>query len=118
MSLPALDSSWSEIFLHDDDSDFHDSDSDSDSLDFDPSAILVDQDSESEDEKDISYGIHAENTCRLQNQMEGNLSKKVQKVLSAMESVGINLPIFLDALSWGMQNVLRTARYNMRAPHC
>jgi hypothetical protein len=101
MSFPALDSSWSETFLHDDDSDFHNSDSDSDSLDFDPSAILVDQDSESEDEKDISYGIHTENTCHLQNQMEGNLSKKVQKVLSAMESVGINLPIFLDALSWG-----------------
>lgn len=87
--------------MHDDESDFHDSDSDSDSSDFDPSAILVDQDSESEDERDISYGIHAENTRRLQNQMEGNLSEKVQKVLFAMESVGINLPIFLDALSWG-----------------
>jgi hypothetical protein len=33
--------------------------------------------------------------------MEGSLVEKVVKVLDGMEDLGINLTIFLDALSWG-----------------
>ena len=33
--------------------------------------------------------------------MEGPLVKKVVKVLDGMEDLGINLTIFLDAISWG-----------------
>ncbi|KAG5645939.1 hypothetical protein DXG03_004729 [Asterophora parasitica] len=54
------------------------------------------------DEEPTSPAIQIEHTAQLRKNLEGqDLSAKVAYVLCVMDSVGINLPIFLDALSWG-----------------
>lgn len=45
--------------------------------------------------------IQLEATQSLQEQLDGPLLNKVTNVLQFMDAQGINLTIFLDALSWG-----------------
>ncbi|KAJ7260768.1 hypothetical protein C8J57DRAFT_1072247 [Mycena rebaudengoi] len=71
-----------------------DSGSDSDDSDFDPSMDIVESEDESDDQVDSD-------TALRKNLKEGSLVDKVKAVLFVMDGMGINLPIFLDALSWG-----------------
>ncbi|KIK99370.1 hypothetical protein PAXRUDRAFT_790417 [Paxillus rubicundulus Ve08.2h10] len=50
-----------------------------------------------------SCPIQLKNTQRLRGMLTGNIVSKVLSVLSSMESIGLNLPLFLDFLSWGDQ---------------
>ncbi|KAJ7272390.1 hypothetical protein C8J57DRAFT_1599607 [Mycena rebaudengoi] len=52
-------------------------------------------------EVDEQDPIQLDQTAALRRKLEGPLANKIKAVLYAMDSVGINLPIFLDALSWG-----------------
>ena len=40
----------------------------------------------------------------------GNAAVKVLAVLSCMDNIGLNLPLFLDFLSWGDQECVVNAR--------
>ena len=50
-----------------------------------------------------SHPIQIKQTRRLKGALTGNVVAKVLAVLSCMDSVGLNLPLFLDFLSWGDQ---------------
>ncbi|KAK7043415.1 hypothetical protein R3P38DRAFT_3440329 [Favolaschia claudopus] len=80
--------------------------SDSDDSDFDPSKDLVSSDgSDSESDSEATTvsppAIQMQQTAALRNNLTEDLASKVTKVLALMDGLGINLPIFLDALSWG-----------------
>jgi hypothetical protein len=49
-------------------------------------------------------------TQQLREALTGNVSAKVLAVLSCMDSVGLNLPLFLDFLSWGDQECIVNAK--------
>ncbi|KAJ7621616.1 hypothetical protein DFH06DRAFT_1233093 [Mycena polygramma] len=84
-------------FLDDSDDDF-DSDISSDDSDFDPDV----PEPEMELDEDLAGpAIQLQQTQKLRAEMQGNVRDKVKAVLYAMENEKINLPIFLDALSWG-----------------
>ena len=56
----------------------------------------------SDDEEEPGDPIARENTRLLKSRLSGpHLTDKVKKILTFMNSQGLNLPIFLDALSWG-----------------
>ncbi|KAJ8481719.1 hypothetical protein ONZ51_g5810 [Trametes cubensis] len=73
--------------------DGYDSDRLSDASDWDPVDII---------EEDHAPPIHLERTASLHQRL-GTSSKleRVLKILYYMESLDMNLPLFLDALSWG-----------------
>ncbi|KAK7059555.1 hypothetical protein R3P38DRAFT_3167995 [Favolaschia claudopus] len=100
------------LFLWDKDSDYSDSD-DSD-IDFDPDLQVLNTDSGSESEsEDVGPGlpIYAAQTAALRENLDSNhLAQKVKHVLAVMDALGINLPIFLDALSWGDSNCTQDAK--------
>ncbi|KAJ7240932.1 hypothetical protein C8J57DRAFT_1527264 [Mycena rebaudengoi] len=89
-----------------------DSGSDSDDSDFDPSMDIVEFEDESDDGVDSDSeqaasapAIQLQQTAALRKNLEeGSLVDKVKVVLFVMDGIGINLPIFLDALSWGDTN--------------
>ncbi|KAJ6491937.1 hypothetical protein C8R45DRAFT_1096005 [Mycena sanguinolenta] len=74
-------------------------DASSDDPDFDPEA----PEPEIELDEDVPTGpaIQLQQTEGLRARMQGNIQDKVKSVLFAMDREQINLPIFLDALSWG-----------------
>jgi hypothetical protein len=58
----------------------------------------------SDDEEESRDAIHLTNTRFLKNNLIGhNITNKVKAILHFMDSQNMNLPIFLDALSWGDQ---------------
>ncbi|KAF8064098.1 hypothetical protein FPV67DRAFT_1420267 [Lyophyllum atratum] len=58
--------------------------------------------SDSEDEEPAGPSIQIRRTASIRQRLEEqDLAMKVTQTLHFMDSVGINLPIFLDALSWG-----------------
>ncbi|KAJ6611551.1 hypothetical protein B0H10DRAFT_1952970 [Mycena sp. CBHHK59/15] len=87
-------------YIHDSSSE---SESDSDS-DFDPAADVSESESESSDsEPDFpdypsQRAIHLQQTEYLRQNLGGSLVDKVRTVLVVMDGLGINLPIFLDAI--------------------
>jgi hypothetical protein len=89
--------SWNNIFF-DNDAQAHES-SDSSDSDFDPFSINPSL-SEGE-ENDVGPAIEVINTQNLRVRMEGRMVDKVREVLHVMARLGINLTIFLDAVSWG-----------------
>ncbi|KAF7318340.1 hypothetical protein HMN09_00342800 [Mycena chlorophos] len=85
--------------------------SESDS-DFDPE---MDQDAESEsdvEEEELPMGpsFLRLNTERLRAKLGGDVCGRVKTVLEAMDGAGLNLPIFLDAVSWGDAECIRDAK--------
>jgi hypothetical protein len=64
-------------------------------------------DLEEEDEVRVGPAIQYERTQNLRNCMTGRLVDKTQYILEVMDSLGINLTIFLDAVSWGVQPIQR-----------
>ncbi|CAK5270382.1 unnamed protein product [Mycena citricolor] len=74
--------------------------SDSDDSDYDP----LTPESVEEDEDDPEQpgpAIQVERTACLRAKLSGAMVTKVWRVLEAIKGQGIDLPIFLDALSWG-----------------
>ena len=62
------------------------------------------EETEYEDGMDESPAIQVGRTQVLRNRLaEGDLAPKVKYVLQAMKTVGMDVPIFLDALSWGTE---------------
>lgn len=115
---------WGNLFLHDDsedplaredpDSDSECSSDDDDDSDYDPEAMDVDGDMDeaAEDVRGpVPYHEHTEKRRqrfseeKRHKESTGNpaetMSAKVTKVLYTMDILGLDLPIFLDALSWG-----------------
>lgn len=57
---------------------------------------------EEEDDEDIpSVPICIENTRLKKEKFEGNLASKVRDILDYIHLLGLDLPLFLDAVSWG-----------------
>jgi hypothetical protein len=66
------------------------------------------EETEYEDKMDESPAIQVGRTQVLRNRLaEGDLAPKVKYVLQAMKTVGMDVPIFLDALSWGTEECTR-----------
>lgn len=78
----------------------YDSSDGSDDLDYVPSDSGDKSDDEDESTLLCQFKSDSGNTQVLCEWMEGSLVEKVVKVLNGMEDLGINLTIFLDALSW------------------
>ena len=102
------DEDWSNFFCARDEDEreysLADESSDSDS-DLEPMDI---EETEYEDEMDEPPAIQVGRTHVLQNRLaKGDLAPKVKYVLQAMKTVGMDVPIFLDALSWGTEECTR-----------
>jgi hypothetical protein len=86
--------SWNKTFF-DSDAQAYESSNSSDS---DPSGV----DPASEEEVDVGPTIEIlADTQLLCERMEGQVIDKVREVLHVMAKLGINLTLFLDAVSWG-----------------
>ena len=67
--------------------------------------------SDSEDETERGPAIDLHNTQILRDKLQGrSLAEPVKYVLAVMDSLGINLPIFLDAFSWGDADCIQDAK--------
>jgi hypothetical protein len=57
---------------------------------------------ESDDDENIpSIPVCIENTRLKKAKLEGNLAAKVRNILDYISTLGLDLPLFLDAVSWG-----------------
>jgi hypothetical protein len=62
---------------------------------------------ESDDDKSIpSIPVCIENTRLKKAKLEGNLAAKVRNILDYISTLGLDLPLFLDAVSWGSPQCL------------
>ncbi|KAH7925761.1 hypothetical protein BV22DRAFT_1160019 [Leucogyrophana mollusca] len=92
---------------------FDDSDDDSN---YDPfssahvSPFMYETDSDSDDNDTSPHAIQLANTRKLKDILTGNPATKVEAVLHYMNSLGLNLPIFLDLLSWGDHECITNAK--------
>ncbi|KAJ7745180.1 hypothetical protein DFH07DRAFT_749051 [Mycena maculata] len=78
--------------------------SDSDDSDYDPAAEIwsADEDEEEPEQTRASGpAIQIQQTAILRENLGTGLPEKIKAVLIVMDGFGINLPIFLDGLSWG-----------------
>lgn len=79
-----------------------------------PSHTMFDTDSETDTDEAQdqipSRPIQIKNTRQMKGVLTGNMAAKVLTVLSCMDSVGLNLPLFLDLLSWGDQDCVENAK--------
>ena len=79
-----------------------------------PSHTIFDTDSETDTDEDQnqtpSHPIQIKRTRRLRGALTGSVVAKVLTILSCMDSVGLNLPLFLDFLSWGDQDCVINAK--------
>ncbi|KAI6137950.1 hypothetical protein BKA82DRAFT_4333663 [Pisolithus tinctorius] len=106
-------------------SDYYDIDGGDNLFDFDdevdpfaaphiPSCTMFNDDSENDTDNTQnqmpSHPIQIENTRQLKGVLAGNIAEKVLTVLPCMDSVGLNLPLFLDFLSWGDQECIVNAK--------
>ena len=91
--------SWNETFFDKDAQAYKSSDS-SDDSDFNPFSV---DPGTSKEEIDVQVGpaIEVINTQLLHERMDGQMVDKVHEVLRVMAQLGINLVLFLDAMSWG-----------------
>ena len=101
--VPNLDDEdWSNLFSarDEDDGDYDPAnDSPASEPDLEPMDI---EEPECEDEVDEAPAIQVGRTQALRENLAGqDLAPKVKHVLQAMKEVGMDIPIFLDALSWG-----------------
>ncbi|KIM73719.1 hypothetical protein PILCRDRAFT_92920 [Piloderma croceum F 1598] len=67
--------------------------------------------SDSEDETEIRPAIELRNTQILKDKWQGrSLLEPVKYVLAVMDGLGINMPIFLDAVCWGDADCIQDAK--------
>ena len=84
------------LFFFDNDSD---DDADNEHMDDEPDDCANDL---SEDEEELGEPISLQHTISMKQRLiNEDIAVKVKDTLSFMKQQGINLPIFLDALSWG-----------------
>ncbi|KAJ7574763.1 hypothetical protein C8J56DRAFT_1064452 [Mycena floridula] len=62
------------------------------------------------DDNDIPNDSQRAKTLRLKQELDGPMENKVLLVMEAMDHAGINLPLFLDAFSWGDEGCIRNAK--------
>jgi hypothetical protein len=95
----------------DNDSD-EDADNDLEHVDDEPDDCAKDL---SEDEEELGEPITLQHTISLKQRLiNEDITAKVKSTLSFMKQQGINLPIFLDALSWVVLAVTPILRSNMQ----
>jgi hypothetical protein len=101
-NLLAAKDDWNDIFLardvdgNEDEQSADESDSDYDDA---QTAAMIYSDSD-EDEIEVGPAIELQNTQVLRDQLQGkSLLGPIRHILTVMDGLGINLPIFLDALS-------------------
>jgi|SRR6266481_72265 len=104
---------WNDVFLardvdgNEDEQSADESDSDYDDA---QTAAMTYSDSD-EDEIEVGPAIELQNTQVLRDQLQGKgLVGPIQHILTIMDGLGINLPIFLDALSWGDPECIQDAK--------
>jgi len=102
---------WNDIFLTRDidgnEEEIGDSDSDYEDTPLAGMPVL----SDSEGEDDTKPSIHYLNNQALRSNLRGkNLAEPIRKVLTYMDALGINVPIFLDGLSWGSTDCTMDAK--------
>jgi hypothetical protein len=101
---------WNDIFLARD-VDGNEEDLSEDESDSDYEAVVSRSLSDSEDEVETGPAIELRNTQILRQKWEGkSLVEPIKYVLAVMDRLGINLPIFLDALSWGDADCIQDAK--------
>ena len=97
-----MDDSWADIFTDAEARAAEYSDTDSDDSDCTPRTEYdLDAVDESEEEDEVGPAIQHQHTQHLRNCMTGRLVDKIQYIFGVMDRLGINLTIFLDAVSWG-----------------
>jgi hypothetical protein len=103
---------WNDIFVardfsgNEDQPSEEDSDSDSDYI-----GEETGLQSDVEDEPGVGPAIEVQNTQLLREGLQGkSLLTPVKHVLAVMDTLGINVPIFLDALSWGDSDCIQDAK--------
>ncbi|KAJ6601733.1 hypothetical protein DFH09DRAFT_969288 [Mycena vulgaris] len=96
-------------FLDDSDDEYYPTMSEDD-FDYDPEVPEPESAEVDEDTPPTGPAIQLQQTETLRANMQGKLSDKVKAVLYAMDANQINLPIFLDALSWGDQDCITDAK--------
>jgi hypothetical protein len=112
-NLFAAEDDWNDIFLardvdgNEDEQSADESDSDYDDA---RTAAMIYSDSD-EDEIEVGPAIELQNTQVLRDQLQGkSLLGPIRHILTVMDGLGINLPIFLDALSWGYPECIQDAK--------
>lgn len=94
-----MDDSWADIFTDAEARAAEYSDSDSEGSTYFPG---TENDLDGvEEEEVIGPAIQCQRTQHLRAHMTGRLVDKIQHIFQVMDSLGINLIIFLDAVSWG-----------------
>ena len=97
-----MDDSWADIFTDAEARTAEYSDTDSDDSDYMPRTEYdLNAVDESEEEGEAGPAIQHQHTQHLRNCMTGRLVDKIQYIFEVMDRLGINLTIFLDAVSWG-----------------
>ncbi|KAF8431619.1 hypothetical protein L210DRAFT_3415728 [Boletus edulis BED1] len=75
---------------------------------------MFDTDSESDTDNNQTQTplrpVQIQSTQRLREALTGGVADKVLAVLSCMDRVGLNLPLFLDFLSWGDRECIVNAK--------
>ena len=94
---------WNDIFLTWDlDGNEDEASKDESDPDYDDVVIGMTPPLDSEDEAEVGPAIELHNNQILRDCLKGkSLVGPIKHVLVVMDGMGINLPIFLDALSWG-----------------
>ncbi|GLB46007.1 hypothetical protein LshimejAT787_5400040 [Lyophyllum shimeji] len=123
MDSPSIaDINWEELFqennaddlFQDRDYDGIEPESSDDDSEYGDHLMPEPSDSDSEDEEPTRPAIQMARTASLRERLDPQdpqeLSRKVEYVLRVMDSIGINLPIFLDALSWGDEACTQNAK--------
>jgi hypothetical protein len=105
---------WNDIFLTRD-LDGNEDEASEDESDPDYDEVMVrmtpQSDSEDEDEAEVGPAIELHNTQILRDHLQGkSLVGPIKHLLVVMDGMGINLPIFLDALSWGDPECIQDAK--------
>ena len=79
--------------------------------DYDDIMVGMTPQSDSEDKTEVGPAIELHNTQILRDNLKGkSLVVPIRHVLVVMDGMGINLPIFLDALSWGDPECIQDAK--------
>ena len=103
---------WNDIFLTRDlDGNEDEASEDESDPDYDDVVVGMTPQSDSEDETEVGPAIELHNTQILRDNLkEKSLVGPIRHVLVVMDGMSINLPIFLDALSWGDPECIQDAK--------
>jgi hypothetical protein len=94
-----MDDDWADTFLDNEARVAEDSDSDSEDPTYTPG--MQDGYDDVEEEVDVGPTIQRQHTQHLRDCMTGTMVEKVRCIFELMDGLGINLTLFLDAVSWG-----------------